>query len=150
MFLGDLPLEIRYNILEHCSPRDLAVLSRVHTSVRDVAEYALYSHIRYCAQPHDMVSSERVQAAPQRLKEESLLHTFANNSRKASMVKALYIELEKKWGYDDAVHFVLVKLAEALEKMPNLVDLRIIYSPMKESEGRITQAIRLVFNRWQL
>ena len=66
------------------------------------------------------------------------------------MVKALYIELEKKWGYDDAVHFVLVKLAEALEKMPNLVDLRIIYSPMKESEGRITQAIRLVFNRWQL
>ena len=66
------------------------------------------------------------------------------------MVKAFYIELEKNWGCDDAVHFVLVKLAEALEKMPNLVDLRIIYSLMKESEGRISQAIRFVSNRWQL
>ena len=45
MFLGDLPLEIQDNILEHCSPSDLAVLSRVHTSVRDVAEYTLYAHI---------------------------------------------------------------------------------------------------------
>ena len=68
------------------------------------------------------------------------------------MVKALYFELEIRWGpgCEDAVDFVLVKLAEALEKMPNLVDLRIMHSPMKESEGRISQVIRFVSNRWQL
>jgi hypothetical protein len=155
MFLGDLPLEIQYNILEHCSPRDLAVLSRVHASVRDVAEYALYGHIWYRAQPLDMIVMTMpawdYDAVPQRLKEnKSLLHTFATNSRKASMV---YIELENDQGCDrnsNVVRFVLVKLAEALEKMPNLVDLRIIHNPMKESEGRISQVIRFVSNHWQL
>ncbi|KAF8686922.1 hypothetical protein AX14_003756 [Amanita brunnescens Koide BX004] len=60
------------------------------------------------------------------------------------MVKALYFELEKQWDCDDAVHFALIKLAEALEKMPNLVDLRIIYNSVKELEGRhrISQVIR--------
>ena len=151
MFLADLPPEIRCNISEHCSPRELAVLSRVNTSVRDVAEYALYSRIRYCVRPLDIVNSSW-QATPQRLKEKSLLHTFANNSQKASMVKALYFELEKQWDCDDAVHFALIKLAEALEKMPNLVDLRIIYNSVKELEGRhrISQVIRFVSNRWHL
>ena len=152
MFLGDLPLEIQYIILEHCSPRDLAVLSRVHTSVRDVAEYALYSHICYW-QPLDMVSSESTQAVPPQLKEnKSLFHTFATNSQKPSMVKALYIELETHWSRYDAAGFVLVRLAEALEKMPNLVDLRIIHGPetMKDaSKGRISQIIRFVSDRWQ-
>ena len=153
MFLGDLALEIQYNILEHFLPSDLAVLSRVHTSVRDVMECALYSHVRYCAQPLDMVSSGDNQATstPQRLNENrSLLHTFTTNSRKASMVKTLYIELEKNWGCDEAVCFVLVKLAEVLEKMPKLVDLRIIHSPTKDlSQGRISQVIRFVCDRWQ-
>jgi hypothetical protein len=156
MFLRDLPLEIQHAILEHCSPSDLAVLSRVHTSVRDVAEHALYSHIRYRARPLDMVSSEtRNNHVVLGLKENrSLLHTFATNSRKASMVKAFYVELETSKGsnglhaLDDGrnvVGFVQVKLAEVLEKMPNLVDLRILYCPVITwSQGRISQAIRFV------
>jgi hypothetical protein len=158
MFLGDLPVEIQYDISAHCSPSDLAVLSRVHTSVRDVAEHALYGHIRYCAQPLNMIEwpepsfdlDYELEEVPQWLKEsKSLLHTFAANSQKASMVKALYIDLEKNWVCDDTVRLALVKLAEALEKMPNLVDLRIIYSPMKDPfEGRISQVIRFVCNRW--
>lgn len=160
MFLGDLPVEIQYNISAHCSPSDLAVLSRVHTSVRDVAEHALYGHIRYCAQPLNMIGTIiewpkisldypfGYKEVTQWLRDsKSLFHTFAANSRKASMVKALYIDLEKNWGCDDTVRLVLVNLAEALEKMPNLVDLRIIYSPMKDQfEGRISQVIRFVCN----
>ena len=152
MFLGDHPLEVQYNILEHCSPSDLAALSRVHSSIRDVAEYALYSHIRYYEQPLNMivmtVPSQDHHAVPSRMKENALLHTFATNSRKASMVKAFYVELQEDFDNDsNAVHFVLVKLAEALEKMPNLVDLRIRYTPMKDlSEGRISQVIRSVSN----
>ena len=157
MFLRDLPLDIQYNILEHCSPSDLAVLSRLHTSVRDVAEYALYGHIRYCAQPLNMIvtvpsQDAQAQVVPQRLNEShSPLHTLATNSRKASMVKALHVELKKGGSRDgDVVRFVLVKLAEALEKMPNLMDLRIIYSPTKDLfESGISQVIRFVCNRWQ-
>ena len=156
MFLRDLPLDIQYNILEHCSPSDLAVLSRLHTSVRDVAEYALYGHIWYRAQPLDMIvmtiPSWDYEAVPQRLKEnKSLLHTLATNSWKASTVKAFYIELENDQGCDrnsNGIRFVLVKLAEVLEKMSNLVDLRIIYNPMKGSEDRISQVIRFVSNCW--
>ena len=153
MSLRDLPLEIQQAVLEHCSPNDLAALSRVHTSVRDAAEHALYSHIRYYAHPLDMVS-ESNQVVPQRLNENrSLLHTFSTNSRKASMVKAFYVELETRGGCgvggSSVVRFVLVKLAEALEKMPNLVDLRILNCATDRSEWRISQAIRLVCNRWQ-
>ena len=82
---------------------------------------------------------------------KSLLHTFATNSRKASMVKSFYVELEREGGDGNAIRFVLAKLAEALEKMPNLVDLRIIpHSPIDDlSEGRISQVIRFVSDRWQ-
>ena len=69
------------------------------------------------------------------------------------MVKAFYVELEARGGCgvggSSVVRFVLVKLAEALEKMRNLVDLRILYCATDRSEWRISQAIRLVCNRWQ-
>ena len=141
MFLGDLPLDIQYGIFEHCSTSGLAALSRVHSSARDVAENFLYSHICYCAQP----------LAPRGLEEDrSPLHTLATNSQKASIVKSFYIELENSWhhSFDDNLneaHCVLVKLVEALEKMPNLVDLRVSHSPMEDlSEGRVSQVIWFV------
>ena len=79
MFLGDLPLETQYRILEHCYPSDLDVLSRVYSSVRDVVEYGLYSHIRYRARALNMIvmmgSSWDPQLVPKRLKKtKSLLH----------------------------------------------------------------------------
>ena len=154
MIFRDLPPEIQTRILEFCSPSDLALLSRVHTSGRDMAEYALYSCIQYCARPSNLIIPVR------KLKEErSLLHTLANNSRKASIVKMFYVDLVDEF-YDDNVlpqtysnhnHFILAKIAEALEKMSNLVDLRILYFRMNDDvfKGirRISEAIRFVFRR---
>ena len=93
MVFRDLPPETQSCILELCSPSDLDVLSRVHTSVRDMAEYALYSHIQYRVRPADLIIPSREpevenDESSQELNEDrSLLHTFANNSWKASMVK---------------------------------------------------------------
>lgn len=93
MVFSGLPLEIQSRILELCSPNDLAVLSRVHTLGRDLAEYALYSHIQYRVRPADLIIPSREpevenDESSQELNEDrSLLHTFANNSWKASMVK---------------------------------------------------------------
>ena len=188
MVFSGLPLEIQSRILELCSPNDLAVLSRVHTLGRDLAEYALYSHIQYRVRPSDLIKPSRDvenDRSPQELKEDrSLLHTFANNSRKASMVKVFYVGLEDEYGADDEVEhedefdelghddetigfiefhgfhdhctriksidFILVKLAEALVQMSNLVDLRILHSRMDDSDApegilKISEAIRYVF-----
>ena len=41
----DLAPEIQLRILQFSSLGDLSSLSRVHTSLRDVAEYVLYSNI---------------------------------------------------------------------------------------------------------
>ena len=107
MVFSGLPLEIQSRILELCSPNDLAVLSRVHTLGRDLAEYALYSHIQYRVRPSDLIKPSRDvenDQSPQELKEDrSLLHTFANNSRKASMVKVFYVGLDDEYGADDEV-----------------------------------------------
>ena len=153
MIFRDLPPEIQSRILEFCSPSDLAVLSRVHTSVLNMAEYTLYSRIQYRARPSNLIIPVR------ELKEDrSLLHTLANNSWKASMVKTFYFELVDEF-YDDNVihitysshnHFILVKLAEVLEKTSNLVDLRIVHFRMTDSDvftgiRRISEAIRFVF-----
>ncbi|KAF8655893.1 hypothetical protein AX14_008118 [Amanita brunnescens Koide BX004] len=171
MILGNLPPEIQSRILELCSPNDLAVLSRVHTSLQDVAEYALYSRIQYRARPFDLIITsgdvtnfDEDSWVPQ--EDRSLLHTFANNSRKASMVKMLYVELltdevtsePQGVGYDyrarrKRIQFVLVKLADVLVKMPNLVDLRILHDLMEYSDSckpgarRINEVIRFVFQR---
>jgi hypothetical protein len=80
MVFRDLPPEIQSRILELCSPSDLAVLSRVHTSGRDMAEYALYSRIQYRARPSDLIIPSRDvenDESSQELKEDrSLLHTL--------------------------------------------------------------------------
>ena len=169
MIFRDLPPEIQSRILEFCSPSDLAVLSRVHTSGRDMVEYALYSRIQYRARPSDLIIPSRDienDVNPQELKEDrSLLHTFSNNSRKASMVKTFYVQLEDGntvtgsltgpyFAYIKSTHFILVKLAEGLVKMSNLVDLRILHGRLDyydfQVDGlngtrRISEVIRYVF-----
>ena len=154
MVLKDLPPEIQSLVITFCSPSDLAVLSRVHTSVRDMAECALYCRIQYHAWPSELIIPSRDAKngeSSQGLKEDrSLLHTLINNSRKASMVKMFYVELEnERQAYRKATQFILVKLAEALVKMPNLVDLRILHGWMEDSDGgtrRISEVIRFVLN----
>ena len=162
MVFRALPPEIQFRILEFCSPSDLAVLSRTHSSGRDMAEYALYSRIQYCARPSDMIINVEIdEGSHWELKEDrSLLHTFANNLRKASIVKMFYVELVDEF-YDDDIrldamtysrhkHFILVKLAEALEKMFNLEDLRILHFSTDDDRvfkgiRRLSEAIRFVF-----
>lgn len=148
MRLGNLPLEIQVAVLRLCSPKDLAVFSRVNTSLRHVAEHVLYSRIDYSAGPAEMaiLSDKR---DPLALKDDrSLLHTLVAYPRKASIVKTFYIQLKTTSLYDThtkALQLVLVKLAEALGKMPNLIDFRIVYLPVGDlSEGLISQVIRLV------
>jgi len=76
----------------------------------------------------------------------SLLDTLTTNARKARMVKALYFQIELYYYIDyKIVRPILVKLAEALEKMPNLVDLRVVNGMIRDpSKGRISQVIRFV------
>ena len=89
MVFRDLPPEIQSHILELCSPSELAVLSRVHTSGQDLVESAPYSHIQYRVRPSDLIiqSYDENDEISQELKED----TLANNSRKASMVKMFYV-----------------------------------------------------------
>lgn len=163
MVLRDLPPEIQSRIFEFCSPSDLTVLSRVHTSTRDMAEHTLYSHIQYRVGLHNLIPSGHIVEDEdswdsQQLKEDrSLLYTFASNSRKASMVKTFHVELEdefdESFGYEyhwrNRTQLILVKISEALAKMPNLVDLRILCSPWWELNAakgtrRISEVIRFV------
>ena len=154
MFLTDLPLEIHLHILKYCSPSSLAILSRVHTSLRDVAECALYSDIHYWVQPLDAVILASTMSfhngSVLGLQENrSLLHTFATNPRKALMVKGFYVEFDtSKWVDKEIMHFILVEVAEALEKMPNLVDLRILYSLHESWGDRFNQVIRFASSRF--
>ena len=155
MIFRDLPPEIQSRILEFCSPSDLAVLSRVHTLGRDMAEYALYSRIQFHARPSDLIitscDTENNEGLQELKEDRSLLHTFANNARKASMVKMFYVELEDEFDENDvtdsyyacrkSTRFILVKLAEALVKMPNLVDLRILHGRMEDWDAKATRGI---------
>ena len=65
------------------------------------------------------------------------------------MVKMLYVELDIEYrSYRNDTQFILVKLADALVKIPNLVDLRILHSQMEDSDKvtwRISEANRFVF-----
>ena len=75
------------------------------------------------------------------------------------MVKMFYAELEDEYDedipgsyntYEQSTQFILVKLAEVLVKMPNLVDLRILHSKISDFETlkgtrRISEVIRYVF-----
>ena len=150
MHLGDVAFDVRSQILQFCSPKDLANLSAVHTSLRDAAEYVLYSHIHVYLWSPDLIVGNGTRKSPWALVEErSLLHTLASNSRKAEMVKALDIDIAATGHrHPDKVLLLMVsKLAEVLETMPNLLDLRIKYGLMSNSsvERIISQVIRFIF-----
>jgi hypothetical protein len=127
----DLAPEIQLRILQFSSPGDLSSLSRVHTSLRDVAEYVLYSHIRV-EWTLSLIEMARFREwwPSTSTKDGLLVHTLTTNVRKASMVKALYFELCPGHCTHSILGTVagptLDKLAEALEKTPNLWDLRVI------------------------
>jgi len=157
MYLDDIAPELRLEILQLCSPRDLASLSRVHSSLRDVAEPALYTHIYFSASPFDLIqdqkrkspSQEGRMSNPWALKEhKSLLHTLSTSAWKAKMVKSLHIELHTHTRHreaQNAIRSILIKLSQLLKNMPNLVDFRIIYDVSNDpSEGRLSEAIRFV------
>lgn len=150
----DLAPEILIQIMQFCSPNSLSSLSRVQTSLRDIAEYLLYSRVHFYARPLDLIQDWRSGSCRWALKEKrSLLHTLIANVRKAGMVKTLYIELETvifctKYSFENlkALHSFLLKLSEALQHMPDLVDLRIVHEKTTSdiSQGSLTQAIRFV------
>jgi hypothetical protein len=76
MHLGDIAFELQLQVLQLCSLKDLASLARVHTSLRDVTDYALYSHIRCLS-----FTTFR-----------STMETLATNMQKASLVKVLDLQ----------------------------------------------------------
>jgi hypothetical protein len=78
------------------------------------------------------------------------------------MVKMFHVELEDEFWDENtfhdhrtrikSFHFILVKLAEALVKMSNLVDLRILHIQMDNMDDlalkgtrRISEVIRYIF-----
>ncbi|KAF8351840.1 hypothetical protein F5887DRAFT_932641, partial [Amanita rubescens] len=146
--LADLALEVQLHILRFCSPQDLAILSRVHSSLRDTAEYVLYSHINFRPDEfifglHDEEEEEEHRSSVAFAMDNTslLLSTLASNARKASTVKAFYINLDDI--FRDDIPLILVELAGVLKKMVNLVDLRImIYAKQDRSYGKISKVIR--------
>ena len=147
MHFGHLALEIHLHIIRFCSHSDLCSLARVHSSLRVTAEHVLYSHIYFCAWPFDLIQDQTWKSW--KLKEDrSLLHTLASNTRKAAMVRVLWIDFENVGLYNskETLHSILLKLSEALPKMSNLVDLRVVYDDMlvDPSDGAFGRAIRFV------
>ena len=138
MHLGDLPFELQLKVVQLCSRRDWASLSRTHTSLRDAADYALYSHIPF-----------RSLKFRQGFPFKAALQTLATNVHKASLVRVLDVQLTL---YRSDLHFLEI-MAEMLPNMFNLYKLRIAVSNHGIQEkfwrsgisGRINQAIRLVF-----
>ncbi|KAF8341142.1 hypothetical protein F5887DRAFT_976919 [Amanita rubescens] len=146
MHFVDVALEVQLQILQFCSPQDLAILSLVHSSLRDAAEYVLYSHIDFSPEERDTYVEEDTYRSPwesSMQKTSPLLSTLDRNARKASTVKAFYIELGgEDYGDDNIIPPILVKLAGVLKKMPNLVDLRIMTdAKLDRSDGKISEVI---------
>ena len=132
MHLGDLAFELQLKVAQLCSLRDLTSLSRVHTSLRDVADFALYSGI-YCSSFSAFLS---------------ILQTLTANKQKASLVKVLDIELIHV-GVDNLRVQSLEVMAGMLSNMLNLHKLRIsVAEEFQRSggdSGGINQAIMFVF-----
>ena len=146
---GDIAFEVQLQILQFCSLKDLTVVARVHSSLRDAAENALYSHIDFSPRQRDRAIWEGPSKSPWKsaVKETApLLSTLARNARNASMVKTFYIELGGE-AYDDfsVIPPILAELSGALRAMPNLMDLRIrTDAKLDRSEGKISNVIRSV------
>ncbi|KAF8344429.1 hypothetical protein F5887DRAFT_971140 [Amanita rubescens] len=144
---GDVAFEIQLQILQFCSLNDLAVVARVHSSLRDAAENMLYSHIDFSPRQRDRAIWEGPSKSPwnSAVKETApLLYTLSKNTRNASMVTTFYIELGGE-AYDDysVIPPILAELSGALRAMPNLTDLRIrTDAKLDRSEGKISNVIR--------
>jgi hypothetical protein len=147
MHLGNVAFDIQSQILQLCSPKDLANLSTVHTSLRDEAEYVFNSHIYVSIRAPDLIVGKGTRKSPWALVEKR--SPLASNSRKAEMVKALDIDLAATGHRHPyrVLPLMASKLAEVLETMPNLVDLRIKYGLTSNSsvERTISQVIRFIF-----
>ncbi|KAF8341154.1 hypothetical protein F5887DRAFT_976978 [Amanita rubescens] len=141
MHLTNVALDVQLQILQLCSPKDLAVVSRVHSSLRDAAEHVLYSRIDFSAPERDIEPHRSIWELAAK-KTTPLLSTLSINTRKASTVKAFYIELGAEDVNCDVLHLILVALAGVLEKMQNLVDLRILTHGQDDlSQGTISRVI---------
>lgn len=148
MHLDDISPEIQLEMLLFCPPSDLAALSRVHTSLRDVAEYTLYNHIDFFTQPFNLKQDKpraRARKLP-RIVDMSLFHTLSTSERKAAMVKSLYVELEESIYNEGQINPVVVEFSDSLKKLSNLVDFRILYRWWDDlqTEGHLSQVIRFV------
>lgn len=161
MPLTDFAHEIQLHIVQFCSRNDVASLSRIHTALQDVAESVLYSHVVIEGESDrslGLAKLDKGQTQPSLKENRSPLYALFSNSRKAAMVKALRVDLGcpykisgRGWyNYDDDwLHgFVVNKIAEALEQMLNLVDLRVRSGRAGEAfKGSITsigEVIRFV------
>ena len=128
MHLGDLPFDLQLQVLQLCSHRVLASLSRVHSSLRDAADYSLYRHIRIYT--HRYSSTQRI------------LGTLATNPQKASFVRVLEVVIR----LDDPQYPDII--ARMLPNMLNLYKLRFsLKTWWNVMSGGINQAIRFVFIR---
>jgi len=151
MHLCAITPELQPEVLQFCTPRDLASLSRVHTSLRDVAQHALYSHIYFHAHPSDFIQDWDSERNPSKLnKDGSLFHTLSTSARKAAMVGKLHIFFSNRgdywYGTKTAVDPIMVHISYTLKKLPNLVDLRIAYTWFGDpSRGRLSETIRFAF-----
>jgi hypothetical protein len=111
-------------VFQLCLHRDSASLSRAHSSLRDVADYVLYSYIRSYSFNFPQL----------------ILETLATNMRKSPVVKVLEVE------YDSYELQSLEIMAGMLPNMLNLCKLRISVEDIRRSgvSGGINQAIRFV------
>lgn len=130
MHLGVLPLELQLKVLQLCSRQDLSSLSRVHTSLQDIADYALYSCI-YCTSFIEF---------------RTLLETLTTNKQKASLVKVLDVKLIHT-GVDKLRIQSLEVTAGMFSNMLNLHKLSIsVTDEFRRSVGySISRAIMFVF-----
>ncbi|KAF8346153.1 hypothetical protein F5887DRAFT_962889 [Amanita rubescens] len=147
MNLCEITPELQLEVLQFCTPLDLAALSRAHTSLRDVAQHALYSHIFFLAYLSDFIQDWDSERNPSKLnKAGSLFHTLSTSARKAAMVNKLRIHFSNRdsWnGAKIALDPIMVHVSDTLKKLPNLVDLRIAYDWFGDfSGGCLSETIR--------
>ena len=150
MHLCEIAPELQLEILQFCPPRDLASLSTVHTSLRDVAEHALYSHIDFLIRPSDFIQDWHYN-------EGSLLHTLSTSARKSVMVKEVYIRFlgrdywsQRASGGSNSEDWhpavIMMYISDTLKKLPNLAELGIAYPWCGDpSGGQLSQVLRFVF-----
>ena len=139
MHLGDFPFELQLQVLRLCSHRVWASLSRVHSSLRDAADYSLYSHIRieHC---YSCSYSRYCHSIDHHCRSfHQIFGTLATNAQKASLVRVFELVAEV---YTQELEII----ARMLPNMLNLYKLRILLKRWESvMSGGINKAIRFVF-----